>query len=161
MCVCVIWSDLGVSSFLCDLLGDVHSGHYYAYIRVRGSDGKRAWLRFDDERVCRVDRYSAVDMNFGGHAEELPCPYTLRVAPHPTRFLQNHSAYILFYIKSANQEELLTCPSPQKVRVTHTRAHTHRLILQLNPGLEIRLKLQESVHARRNATRNLIEKNLQ
>ena len=42
--------------------GGVHGGHYYAFIRPDGVN----WLKFDDERVTKVEQNKAMDDQFGG-----------------------------------------------------------------------------------------------
>ena len=94
--------------------GDVHSGHYYAFIRPKsGSD----WFRFDDEQVSRCSEFAAVDDNFGGE-DCFPYNYYSRKSTQspPTRRPRIHSAYMLVYIKRAQARELLLRPSISEVQ---------------------------------------------
>ncbi|KAL0251067.1 hypothetical protein GEMRC1_000281 [Eukaryota sp. GEM-RC1] len=51
--------------------GDVHGGHYYAFIRP--SLQKNSWFKFDDDIVDEVDEKDAVEENYGG---EMTWPVT-------------------------------------------------------------------------------------
>ena len=46
--------------------GDVHGGHYYAFIRPTM---KTDWFKFDDERVTRATIQQVTEDNFGGEEE--------------------------------------------------------------------------------------------
>eukprot|EP00914_Ancora_sagittata_P011377 GHVO01022098.1.p1 GENE.GHVO01022098.1~~GHVO01022098.1.p1 ORF type:complete len:156 (-),score=20.62 GHVO01022098.1:410-877(-) len=89
--------------------GDVHSGHYFAYIRPGGTD---QWVRFEDDKVENVSQAIAVNDNFGGADK------TTRNYLAPSKFESRekpYSAYILFYVKDSEKDELLRIPDPEKV----------------------------------------------
>ncbi|KAJ1605675.1 ubiquitin carboxyl terminal hydrolase domain that is fused to a MATH domain [Cryptosporidium canis] len=60
--------------------GDVHSGHYYAYIRPKPDSD---WFRFDDEKVTLVSSSTAIEDNFGGHDYETQDPLRLHPGLRP------------------------------------------------------------------------------
>eukprot|EP01054_Gregarina_sp_Poly1_P004590 Gregarina_sp_Poly_1__4589@NODE_245_length_10761_cov_123_252572_g215_i0_p1_GENE_NODE_245_length_10761_cov_123_252572_g215_i0NODE_245_length_10761_cov_123_252572_g215_i0_p1_ORF_typecomplete_len1510_score242_75UCH/PF00443_29/1_1e68UCH_1/PF13423_6/2_8e19USP7_C2/PF14533_6/0_0001_NODE_245_length_10761_cov_123_252572_g215_i044278956 len=138
--------------------GDVHQGHYYTFIKTFDSEDLRSdlWLKFDDENVCLVDKYTAVDSNYGGRMSTLSIPFleSLRdcveggprhMSMHrqcPT--FKHYSAYILFYIKSDLITELLTCPLPAEV----------------NPGMALRCELQDALMKRKESERRRKEETL-
>eukprot|EP01053_Blabericola_migrator_P003052 Blabericola_migrator_1__3051@NODE_188_length_11708_cov_118_709303_g163_i0_p1_GENE_NODE_188_length_11708_cov_118_709303_g163_i0NODE_188_length_11708_cov_118_709303_g163_i0_p1_ORF_typecomplete_len1566_score301_13UCH/PF00443_29/5_9e68UCH_1/PF13423_6/8_1e19UCH_1/PF13423_6/1e04UCH_1/PF13423_6/2e03Arnt_C/PF18583_1/0_023_NODE_188_length_11708_cov_118_709303_g163_i043039000 len=113
--------------------GDVHQGHYYTFIKTFHEQGLRnkLWLKFDDETVFLVDRYTAVDANYGGPIPSVQSRFLteLREYNYKTnagglgsgRLLnqykqyKHYSAYILFYIKQDLINELMTCPPPDEV----------------------------------------------
>jgi ubiquitin C-terminal hydrolase len=74
-------------------MGDVHGGHYHAYIRPdpTSDDNLAKWFKFDDERVIRVTASEAIEDNFGA-------PLTSNgVAFPPQRRFTN--AYMLQYVR--------------------------------------------------------------
>ena len=90
--------------------GDVHSGHYYAFIR--GSD---SWHRFDDEQVSKCSEFAAVDDNFGGE-DVFPYNYLSGPAKRAISRPRIHSAYMLVYMKRDRVRELLVRPSISEVQ---------------------------------------------
>ena len=88
--------------------GDVHSGHYYAFIRPLGIKG--GWFRFDDEQVSPCSEFSAVEDNFGGQDV---FPSNKFSYPHkaPTVRPRIHSAYMLVYIRREMEESILMNPT--------------------------------------------------
>lgn len=136
--------------------GDVHQGHYYTFIKTFGDVGlrDRLWLKFDDENVSLVDKYTAVDGNYGGRSPSLSIPLYMELkecldsirhlAPRPVTQLKHYSAYILFYIKVDLIHELLTCPPPT----------------QVNPGMALRCKVQDALLKRRESERRRKEETL-
>lgn len=67
--------------------GDVHAGHYYAYIRPSADPESTEWFKFDDEIVTRVSQEEALEDSFGvsqlltTHSET---PYCLTSCSHTT-----------------------------------------------------------------------------
>jgi ubiquitin carboxyl-terminal hydrolase 7 len=45
--------------------GDVHGGHYYAYIRPSSDPQSDEWFKFDDETVTRVTQHEVMDDSYG------------------------------------------------------------------------------------------------
>jgi len=91
-------------------VGDVNSGHYYAFINdlKKSSETnkfKSDWFRFDDERVTIATKRHAVNNNFGG--------------VYSNGFARTYSAtgnaYMLVYIQMSKLEEVL--PSVPDSRV--------------------------------------------
>eukprot|EP00917_Polyrhabdina_sp_WS-2016_P022768 GHVP01049367.1.p1 GENE.GHVP01049367.1~~GHVP01049367.1.p1 ORF type:complete len:1527 (-),score=250.65 GHVP01049367.1:1159-5739(-) len=89
--------------------GDVNMGHYWAYMRP---DNNETWMRFDDESVTVASEREAIDSNFGG-ADVLPFNY---FQGEPAKSIDKiFSAYILFYVKKSEADELLRGPDPDLV----------------------------------------------
>ncbi|KAH7649926.1 ubiquitin carboxyl terminal hydrolase domain that is fused to a MATH domain [Cryptosporidium bovis] len=110
--------------------GDVHSGHYYAYIRPNPDSN---WYRFDDEKVTLVSSASAIEDNFGGFEYDV-WDYLGNPDCEIPKRLKTHSAYILVYIKENQAKELLDEPVPHEI----------------NPDLVIKYqKEQEIINLRR------------
>lgn len=112
--------------------GDVGGGHYYVVTRPAG---RPYWIKFDDERVAPVSPNAALEDCFGGRDCSCTdftkieavgtgrCPTapgtTATVAATATgvgAVLRMHSAYILFYVKKSEMEQLLIAPDPITVR---------------------------------------------
>ncbi|OII76881.1 ubiquitin carboxyl-terminal hydrolase family protein [Cryptosporidium andersoni] len=91
--------------------GDVHSGHYYAYIRPRPNMN---WLRFDDEKVTVVSTSTAMEDNFGGYEYDV-WDYLGNPDRDIPRRSKTHSAYILVYVKRDLASELLKEPIPEEI----------------------------------------------
>ena len=91
--------------------GDVHSGHYYAFIRPSNAD----WFRFDDEQVSRCSAFAAADDNFGGE-DVFPVNYYTGSPPKRVVRPRIHSAYMLVYMKRSRVRELLARPSISEVQ---------------------------------------------
>ncbi|BAM82574.1 ubiquitin-specific protease [Cyanidioschyzon merolae strain 10D] len=74
-------------------MGDVHGGHYHAYIRPDPGteEGSKIWFKFDDERVLRVTESEAVEDNFGAPLAANGVPF-----PPQRRFT---NAYMLQYVR--------------------------------------------------------------
>lgn len=74
--------------------GDVHGGHYYAYVRPTT---KTQWFKFDDERVTKARKKDVFKGNFGGDVTR-----TMRNAlgkPITTTYPRSANAYMLLYIR--------------------------------------------------------------
>ncbi|KAF6001042.1 hypothetical protein F1559_001836 [Cyanidiococcus yangmingshanensis] len=74
-------------------MGDVHGGHYHAYIRPEPAteEGSTKWFKFDDERVLRVTESEAIEDNFGAPVAANGVPF-----PPQRRFT---NAYMLQYVR--------------------------------------------------------------
>lgn len=99
--------------------GDVHGGHYYAYIRpankhtygqdpttltARANANAGKWFMFNDEHVYEVHKKEAVDMCFGGG----------RTNSYGVSHEQMASAYMLVYVRVDSGKELMA-PSASSV----------------------------------------------
>jgi mRNA-degrading endonuclease HigB of HigAB toxin-antitoxin module len=93
--------------------GDVHGGHYYAFIRPSESkfwsDGEGfanasggQWFRFDDENVFKVPRQEAIDNCFGRDL-------------NATTFRSFSSAYMLVYIRKGEATSIMKRVSSESV----------------------------------------------
>eukprot|EP00026_Physarum_polycephalum_P001323 Phypoly_transcript_01324.p1 GENE.Phypoly_transcript_01324~~Phypoly_transcript_01324.p1 ORF type:complete len:1117 (+),score=280.10 Phypoly_transcript_01324:120-3353(+) len=82
--------------------GDVHGGHYYAFIRPTT---KPDWFKFDDERVTRATIQQVTEDNFGGEEE-----YNYNL--HGRKMTQVHkkfsNAYMLVYLRASDVAQLLS-----------------------------------------------------
>eukprot|EP00887_Chlorella_sp_A99_P006814 scaffold2.g6814.t1 len=89
--------------------GGVHGGHYYAYIRPDGQQ----WLRFDDERVEKVDPKQAVEDNWGVDGGELRLgggglgDYRI-----PPKFA---NAYMLVYVRESDWPSVMCAVTEQDI----------------------------------------------
>jgi ubiquitin carboxyl-terminal hydrolase 7 len=85
--------------------GDVHAGHYYAYIRP---DCKGKWYKFNDERVNISNREEAVESNFGFEEEsDRLMGQSLMIQRNrlaPRRF---SNAYMIVYVKQDAVQDVL------------------------------------------------------
>ncbi len=77
--------------------GDVHGGHYHAYIRP---DCKERWFNFNDEIVTEASREEAVESNYGfgedSDRTRPQAPMMQRSRPAPRR---SSNACMLVYVK--------------------------------------------------------------
>jgi ubiquitin carboxyl-terminal hydrolase 7 len=89
--------------------GDVHGGHYYAYVRPTT---KMRWFKFDDERVTKARKKEVFEGNFGGDITR-----TVRNAlgkPMTTTYPRSANAYMLLYIRDdGTHTRLAMHPLPQ------------------------------------------------
>jgi hypothetical protein len=76
--------------------GDVHGGHYYAFIRP---STKPEWFKFDDERVTRATVQQVTEDNFGGEEEYA---YNL----HGRKMTQVHALSTFFILGLFNRNHL-------------------------------------------------------
>eukprot|EP01095_Lingulamoeba_sp_RSL-Kostka_P007525 TRINITY_DN2405_c0_g3_i1.p1 TRINITY_DN2405_c0_g3~~TRINITY_DN2405_c0_g3_i1.p1 ORF type:complete len:1115 (-),score=454.54 TRINITY_DN2405_c0_g3_i1:95-3439(-) len=81
--------------------GDVHAGHYYAYIRPTL---KKQWYQFNDDRVNKVKKREAVDESFGGE-EVVSYRFQGRNVKHTHKKIAN--AYMLVYVRESDKEQYL------------------------------------------------------
>jgi len=94
--------------------GDVHGGHYYAFIRPTT---ELQFFRFDDDRVTRATEKQAIEDNFGGDEE-----YTYHL--HGKRYNTTHkkfaNAYMLVYMRRCEvpwiMSEITESDIPEKLR---------------------------------------------
>jgi ubiquitin C-terminal hydrolase len=93
--------------------GDVHSGHYYAFVRPSATDD--SWFRFDDEQVSRCSEFAAMDDNFGGE-DLIPTNYFSTLSGKQLTRPRISSAYMLVYIRESEAGSILTNPSIAEVR---------------------------------------------
>ncbi|KAL6062022.1 ubiquitinyl hydrolase 1 [Balamuthia mandrillaris] len=81
--------------------GDVHGGHYYAYIRP---GVKNLWYKFDDERVTKAKVKDVFAGCFGG------------VSKKPFMWNRNSAnAYMLLYMRESDRESLLQPVKPEAI----------------------------------------------
>ena len=80
--------------------GGVHGGHYYAFIRPDG----RQWLRFDDERVEKVDAVRAIEDNYGADTELRAGGVGLAAYRLPAKFA---NAYMLVYVRESEWDSVM------------------------------------------------------
>lgn len=98
--------------------GDVHGGHYYAFVRP-GQDPQ--WFKFDDDVVSAASSSEAIDENFGMDKEK---PSKLGGMAKTRRF-QSHNvfrrfanAYMLVYVRNSAE-----CNVMQPVDVSEIPVH--------------------------------------
>jgi len=92
--------------------GNVHGGHYVAYIKPDHGHGAE-WFKFDDDRVTRCTATEAIDGNFG----EAPADGGLHRS--------STSAYMLVYVKDDEAESVML-PIPK----TPVPAHLERFFAE-------------------------------
>ena len=99
--------------------GDVHGGHYYAYIRP---DCKDKWYKFNDERVSISNRQEAIDDNFGcdEDSDRLPLGQSVLVQRNRMASRKFSNAYMIVYVKKNAVGEVLK-PLVQEDIPTHLR----------------------------------------
>ena len=110
--------------------GGVHGGHYYAFIRP---DGKQ-WLKFDDEKVTKVDTVVATEEQFGGdpnggrgdaNSGDGNDGNDRQAGLYPTRFARHSSAYMLVYVRNSRMDKVFTAVDKMDVD-ERVRAHLDR-----------------------------------
>ena len=94
--------------------GDVHSGHYCAFLRPE-KDGK--WYKFDDDRVTIVTEREALNENYGD--SEIS---TIGAGGRPIQKLHRRftNAYMLVYVREVDFDRIL-CHIPQDVLPVHIK----------------------------------------
>ncbi|RZC90859.1 hypothetical protein C5167_028693 [Papaver somniferum] len=99
--------------------GEVHSGHYYAFIRPTLSE---QWFKFDDERVTEEDFKRALEEQYGGEQEEEEeSPQTnLGFNNKPFKFTKCSNAYMLVYILESDRDKIF-CNVDEKDIAEHLR----------------------------------------
>eukprot|EP01113_Clastostelium_recurvatum_P049984 TRINITY_DN935_c0_g1_i1.p1 TRINITY_DN935_c0_g1~~TRINITY_DN935_c0_g1_i1.p1 ORF type:complete len:1154 (-),score=430.34 TRINITY_DN935_c0_g1_i1:57-3518(-) len=85
--------------------GDVHGGHYYAFIKPTG---KTEWFKFDDERVTKATTDQVFKDNFGGDDE-----YNYKFNGRMIHSVHKRSAnaYMLVYYRESELADLLYVPT--------------------------------------------------
>ncbi|EKX50612.1 hypothetical protein GUITHDRAFT_66749, partial [Guillardia theta CCMP2712] len=85
--------------------GDVHGGHYFAYIRP---DCKSKWLKFNDERVSVVSAEEAIQNNFGGEDEsDGDSAFSPSANRGRSSSRRTSNAYMLVYVRESAVDEVL------------------------------------------------------
>lgn len=85
--------------------GDISTGHYYTLIKPNTDD---KWFRFDDEKVWRVTKSQVFDENFGLDRLADEQVRTMTREQYQSYLMARHtSAYMLVYIRSDKEEDLL------------------------------------------------------
>eukprot|EP00960_Hanusia_phi_P046527 757889-Hanusia_phi.AAC.4 len=85
--------------------GDVHGGHYFAYIRP---DCKSKWLKFNDERVSVVSAEEAIQNNFGGEDEfDGESAFSPSANRGKSSSRRTSNAYMLVYVRESAVAEVL------------------------------------------------------
>eukprot|EP00301_Raphidiophrys_heterophryoidea_P026533 c9185_g1_i2.p1 GENE.c9185_g1_i2~~c9185_g1_i2.p1 ORF type:complete len:733 (-),score=158.52 c9185_g1_i2:1451-3649(-) len=95
--------------------GDVHGGHYFAFIRPMDDSGSRSqWFRFDDDVVTYALPKEAIEDNFGGEDQSSwrpPFPHGQK----PPTIKRFSSAYMLVYVRESEVTELLAPLSAEAI----------------------------------------------
>lgn len=81
--------------------GDVHGGHYYAFIRPTMEEN---WFKFDDERVTKAEAGEAIEANYGGVSDY---SYTLGGRSFSDNHKKYSNAYMLVYVRQSDAPTLL------------------------------------------------------
>jgi ubiquitin carboxyl-terminal hydrolase 7 len=116
--------------------GDVHGGHYYAYIRPTT---KMQWFKFDDERVTKAKKKDVFEENFGGEVSR-----TYRNAlgkPITTTYAKSANAYMLLYIRDSEREQIL-----HPVEHAEIPSHLHERFEQEQAEKAAKKKEQAEAH---------------
>mmetsp|Transcript_46802 Transcript_46802/g.117943 ORF Transcript_46802/g.117943 Transcript_46802/m.117943 type:complete len:1105 (-) Transcript_46802:40-3354(-) len=93
--------------------GDVHGGHYYAFLRT---GAKSQWHKFDDDYVTKATEKEAIDDNFGG-VEELPLHLDAGRKFSNMR-TKCSNAYMLVYVRESDSRSMFE-PVPQQAISQH------------------------------------------
>lgn len=96
--------------------GGAMGGHYYAYIRPNGTQ----WLKFDDERVDKVEPQQAIEANFGGEGDALSNTLSGMNAP-VSRLARFANAYMLVYVRESEWDSIM-CEVTENDISEHVRA---------------------------------------
>ncbi|XP_075520070.1 ubiquitin C-terminal hydrolase 12-like isoform X1 [Primulina tabacum] len=104
--------------------GDVHGGHYYAFIRPALSS---QWYRFDDEHVTKEDMRKALEGLYGGEEEHLMqiTPGIINALKVPFKFTKNSNAYMLVYVRESDKDKIM-CSVDEKDVAEHLRERLKR-----------------------------------
>jgi ubiquitin carboxyl-terminal hydrolase 7 len=85
--------------------GDMHGGHYYAYIRP---DSQGRWFKFNDEIVTVSSREEAVESSFGFEEGSDPHAQALMIQPSRPVRRRSSNAYMLVYVKEQAVGDVLS-----------------------------------------------------
>eukprot|EP00002_Diphylleia_rotans_P005918 TRINITY_DN1515_c0_g1_i1.p1 TRINITY_DN1515_c0_g1~~TRINITY_DN1515_c0_g1_i1.p1 ORF type:complete len:1071 (-),score=238.11 TRINITY_DN1515_c0_g1_i1:366-3578(-) len=117
--------------------GDVHGGHYYAFLRP---NQEQKWFKFDDDRVTFVEEAVAIEDNFGGEQDYSYQDYTGRKVT--TMRKKYASAYMLVYFRKQDYPDILCDATVNEIdaRVRdHFHQEAHREELRRKEKLEAHL----------------------
>eukprot|EP00005_Dracoamoeba_jomungandri_P003044 CAMPEP_0174260310 /NCGR_PEP_ID=MMETSP0439-20130205/9536_1 /TAXON_ID=0 /ORGANISM="Stereomyxa ramosa, Strain Chinc5" /LENGTH=1088 /DNA_ID=CAMNT_0015344525 /DNA_START=16 /DNA_END=3282 /DNA_ORIENTATION=+ len=95
--------------------GDVHGGHYYAFIRPTT---KKQWYKFDDDRVTKAKKKEVFEGTFGGTDKRSYKTQTGRTITSTYKKCSN--AYMLFYIRAHDRAQILA-----PIAADNIPAHLH------------------------------------
>ncbi|TPX31523.1 hypothetical protein SmJEL517_g05139 [Synchytrium microbalum] len=112
--------------------GDVHGGHYCAYLRPQKL-GK--WYKFDDDRVVPVQQKEVLDENYGGESGPTRTGGNNRMLKRLT------NAYMLVYIREQNLDEMLS-----EVTENDIPSHLRQRLEQERMIAEQKRKEKEEAH---------------
>ncbi|XP_073291911.1 ubiquitin C-terminal hydrolase 13-like isoform X2 [Primulina huaijiensis] len=120
--------------------GDVHGGHYYAFIRPALSS---QWYRFDDEHVTKEDMRKALEEQYGGEEHLMKIiPGIINGRFKLTRnSKRNSNAYMLVYVRESDMDKIM-CSIDEKDIAEHLRERSKRK----KEKKEQRMKEKEDAH---------------
>jgi ubiquitin carboxyl-terminal hydrolase 7 len=79
--------------------GDISGGHYYVFIKREDR-----WFKFDDDKVFKVDSYTAINENYGGFL--INNKHFIKTS-NQINIENNTSAYMLVYIRKTEINNIL------------------------------------------------------
>jgi ubiquitin carboxyl-terminal hydrolase 7 len=114
--------------------GDVHGGHYVAYINPKATPGSQ-WFKFDDDRVTKCAAKDAIEGNFGNDP----------VSTGTRAYRRFSSAYLLVYVRADDVSNVLADVALDTIPV-----HVREFFAQEKQEQERKLKLaeEERLHVR-------------
>lgn len=124
-------------------IGDVHGGHYCAFIKP-SIDSK--WFKFDDDRVIPVSEREVFEDNFGDGGDLAQQDHPIQQHPHhrqtplANRKTYKHltNAYMLVYIRNCDRDWILA-----PVLNPDVPAHLSRIALVPNVLASVIMREQE------------------
>jgi ubiquitin C-terminal hydrolase len=90
--------------------GNVHGGHYFAYIRPSVED---KWYLYNDEKVREADKFEVFNLNYGGPNKMYKHKDKGLIIDFVSRLEAN--AYILIYIRNTLREKILSSISEEDI----------------------------------------------